>query len=302
MNCAFCGFARALPWSRRHMSWATTETALHGLARAARPRDRRVMISWLGGEPLLWPHLVRASVLAKNLGFALSLTTNGALFTQPALLDFCSGMLDEITLSVDGQATHHDVVRDAAGSWHTLQAACQALRGRNDRLRIRINTILMRSTIGNFEAMCETAAQWGADELSFNALGGNDRPEFHPHNHLLLDQVQSFAAALPGLQRRYAHRGLTIAGGERYLRRIAASARGEAIAVEDCAPGRGFIFMDEQGRAAPCSYSLNEYGIAPDELGALDPGTYWLVARAANRAKACDDCLCTNVFGKFDSA
>jgi hypothetical protein len=60
-----------------------------------------------------------------------------------------------------------------------------------------VNTVLMRGNVEAFGGFCEAMADWGFHELTFNALGGNERPEFFAANHLLPQQVRRFAAELP---------------------------------------------------------------------------------------------------------
>jgi MoaA/NifB/PqqE/SkfB family radical SAM enzyme len=56
----------------------------------------------------------------------------------------------------------------------------------------------------------------------------------------------------------------------RYLQRIAATTRGERIAIEDCLPGSEFLFIDAQGRISPSSFSSTVYGISVDEIDSVE--------------------------------
>jgi AdoMet-dependent heme synthase len=100
-------------------------------------------------------------------------------------------------------------------------------------------------------------------------------------------------------------RGLELRGGRDYLRRIQASVHDQELPVEDCAPGEAFLFVDELGRVAPCSFTGASYGIAIDELVEVGdlahlPGRF-RARRGERRAEACGNCQSTHVFGKFVS-
>ncbi|HEU0301100.1 MAG TPA: hypothetical protein VFR37_16670, partial [Longimicrobium sp.] len=101
-----------------------------------------------------------------------------------------------------------------------------------------------------------------------------------------------------------AARGVRLAGGAGYLRRILATTRGQAIPVAECGPGRRFLFVDERGRAAPCSFTAGESGIPRAEIGSAealrDLPRRFAEARRVRRARPCGDCHATHVFEKFD--
>ncbi|MBK9207187.1 MAG: hypothetical protein IPL71_02295 [Anaerolineales bacterium] len=75
-------------------------------------------------------------------------------------------------------------------------------------LKLRVNTILMRENLNDFEAFCMEMAGWGIKELTFNQLGGIDRPQFYPDNRLLPEQAVWFANELPQIQKKAAAKGL----------------------------------------------------------------------------------------------
>lgn len=311
LDCGFCGFARSAGGRRAHADSEQVLAIGAALGADADATGRQTLVSWLGGEPLLWPGLVPVSRRFRDdFGLRLSMTTNAGRMGAPALAEFVAGYFDEVTFSLDSaDLDQHDVLRGSPGNGRAVRDGIQTLV----RLRtgpasptLRINTILMRHTIDGFANLCEIAAGWGVDEISFNPLGGRDRPDFFPAHHLEAGAFERFRTELPALRRAMAARGIAIIGDERYLDRIASAVAGVARPVTDCRPGERFLFIDIDGRIGPCHFTLDRHGVRAgqpfgrDAVAALPARLAQL--RAAQPHPACADCHQTNLWGKFERA
>lgn len=308
LSCPFCSYDRTRAIPRTEADLATVLNFGAVLAAFQRETGRRVLVSWIGGEPFLWRHLRAATAhLVGSCGLAVSVTTNGTALQSPELREFAGDHFAELTLSVDAPDARHDALRGWPGGFAALERVIVALvRRRRERGRgpkLRLNTVLMRATIGAYEELCRRAADWGVDELTFNALGGRDRPEFYPEHRLRPEDIATLAGRLPALRRELAAAGVNLVGGESYLTRLRASAAGEPRPIADCRPGESFLFVDEAGRAGPCNFTAAQVGVPLDELGAVDavlalPGRL-AAARSRCRPQACEDCHSTQVWAKF---
>ncbi|MBI3243524.1 MAG: radical SAM protein [Chloroflexi bacterium] len=308
LGCAFCAYSRHL--RRPRLSAGPAQVLAFGalLKEYATTYQRDVLVSWLGGEPLRWPPLFKVSHTFKN-GFNLRLgvTTNGTALNSESVRRRLVEDFDQLTISVDGLGDFHDRGRDAPGLFEQLRLNIQSLselkRNTGHGPLLRVNTILMRDNIRNFETLCRAVAEWGVQEITFNALGGRDRPEFFPDHRLLPEQVEQFCEALPGIRARMAQPGLTILGSEHYLERLQNWSLNLQSPISDCSPGQRFLFIDERGFIAPCSFTLQDYGIHLSEIrGPRDLAQ--LPSRLATRKRdkmsaPCFDCPSTHVFGKF---
>jgi hypothetical protein len=161
----------------------------------------------------------------------------------------------------------------------------------------------MRDNLADFGELCAKLAGWGVDEITFNQLGGRDRPEFFPEHSLRPQDVIELRAILPDLRASLSARRVTLCGTDRYLGRIEASARQQMLPVEDCLPGERFLFIDETGLVSPCSFTSDDYGVSLEDIRDVD-GLLGLPARyrgaqASAKAKACSDCPSNHVFAKF---
>lgn len=310
LACGFCAYDRRLPNARAEVEAETVRrfAAILGDYRAT--GSGRVLLSWIGGEPLLWqPVFAMSALLANEHGIDVSATTNGTTLHQPAVRRQIIDSFAELTVSVDGFADLHDGLRGWRGGWSRLKTSVTALaaerRAAGARLKLRANVVLMRDNLPDFARLCEELAGWGLDEITFNALGGRDRPEFFPEHRLRPEDARMLMRIVPPLARRLAPQGVTLCAGPAYLERIEAGARGRPLPVADCGPGQRFLFIDERNRIAPCHFTNDELGVPLDairsaaDLAALAPR--FAAARRARRPAVCADCPSTQVFAKFAS-
>lgn len=306
LRCPFCEWDRSLPRPRQHADPHEVMRFAALLAEGQAATGRRVLISWLGGEPLLWPDLADVASQVRALGLTQSATTNGTPLGQTKAQDLVLQHFAELTVSVDGFADFHDPMRGWPGGFDRLREAVRTLVARRPSpgaLRLRANVVLMRQNLHAFPDLCDVLADWGIDEITFNALGGRDRPEFYPTHALQSDDVAWLRAELPALRTRLAARGTRLPGDGGYLARFAATAASQPIAITDCGPGREFLFIDERGVVAPCDFTVAGYGMPTTAITTVDdllalPARFATRQREA-RAPACDDCRSTRVFTKF---
>lgn len=313
LGCAFCAFDRRLKFSRLQAQFAQVERMAPLLMHWCQLRDERLLLSWLGGEPLLVPWLLplseklRAFAHSSALDFALSLTTNGTRLSDARVRQLLLANFTEITVSIDAWGRAHEQLRGWAGGFLALSDSMHRLFKERELLgsamRVRVNVVLMRNTIAEFPTLCAALSQWPISEISFNALGGRDRPEFYAENALTANDLEAFAQALPVLRASLATKNIRLLGDENYLNRLKQIANRWAMPVRDCQAGQRFLFIDERARMAPCHFTNDEYGLALEEIQSLADLDNALTRFAFNQkrhpASACADCMSTQVFGKF---
>jgi MoaA/NifB/PqqE/SkfB family radical SAM enzyme len=308
LSCPFCGYDRRVRRVRRNADVATVMAFGAVLADYQRATGDRVLVSWLGGEPLLWPPLrALTEYFTSRLGLRVSTTTNGTSLGSAAVRAHISEHYAELTVSVDGIGRVHDDLRGWRGGFARLTRDVPMLIAERDARghgpRVRVNVVLMRGTVTAFEALCDEVADWGIDEITFNQLGGQDRPEFLPAHRLEPRDVEWLSANIGRMRERLAQRGVRLSGGADYIRRLRATADGHRLPILDCAPGERFLFIDESARLAPCSFTEGEYGIPVQEIdtwqAVLHLRQRFSEMRVASRAACCDDCHSTHVFEKF---
>ena len=311
LSCGFCAYDRRLPFARTTVGTAHIERLI-GLmvdwhtrqSGGAGAQARPPLLSWLGGEPLLWRDWERCSALARSRGLAVSATTNATTLASPAARARVLEHLDELTVSVDAVGAQHDALRGWPGGYRRALAALRALADERatsaPALRLRANIVLMRSTVDGFAALVGELAATGIDEISFNLLGGRDRPEFHRRESVAPSALDRLLRQLPSLRAQLSLGGTMLTGNDDYVARLGAASRQRRWPVADCTPGTRFLSVDERARVAPCAFTVDEYGIALDDIAHLDElPTRYVATRRARCASACGDCPSTQVFGKF---
>jgi MoaA/NifB/PqqE/SkfB family radical SAM enzyme len=293
LSCGFCAYDRSLPFMRSDAD----ESVVLGLGASLIQREGPAHLSLLGGEPFCWAPLPRVARELAASGLSLGITTNGVSLSGAAARELLLSCFDEVTVSIDGPGTTHDALRGWPGGFARLETALRELAG--GRPRLRVNCVLMHENVRQLPELCESLAAWGVDELTFNRLGGRDRPEFFAVHRLQPADLLWLSRALPELQREFAPRGLAIRGTRGYVTRLLELEQGVSVSIDDCSPGERFVFVDERGTAAPCHFTLEQYGVPTDAttLGAL-PETFRRL-RGCGRANACLDCQSTQVFQKF---
>jgi MoaA/NifB/PqqE/SkfB family radical SAM enzyme len=308
LACGFCAYDRRLPIARHEADLSHVARFGHILGNYQQLTNERVLLSWLGGEPLLWqPVFALSKTLRAVHQIDISATTNGSTLHLPQVVAAIVASFSELTVSVDGLAAFHDQSRGSAGAWLRLRAALENLvHARDDAatpLKLRANIVLMRDNLAQFAALCRELADWQIDEITFNQLGGRDRPEFFPAHRLRPQDVQALQSMLPALRAELLQRGVRLCGSDAYLTRLEATAAERELAIADCAPGERFLFIDEASRVSPCSFTGDTYGVSLDSIldakDLLALPSRFRAARDAERATVCGDCPSNHVFAKF---
>ena len=307
MRCRFCSYSCDVDRQRDDASIEEISQFIEVLGRCRSQRDENILVSWIGGEPFIRKDIMDYSKRLYSMGIDVSATTNGILLTEDLLTEIAD-TYKELVFSIDSFKECDDDVRQCNGHFEIVCDKIRALdRIRKDRgsdIRIKVNTILMRRNIAEFERFCDFLCGIGVDEITFNRLGGYDRPEFFGDNRLLYEQSEKFAKDLPALKQKFLTKGFIIHGSPKYMERFMSAALDEPNPIEECNPASWFWFVNENGYISPCSYTSYEYKYAIKDVCKCEDfdkvEEYFRKQRKCNRSKWCDDCFCTQVYDKFE--
>lgn len=305
--CSFCSYSREIERHRDESDALEIERVSEVLGEYKQLTGDNILVSWIGGEPFLRKDIFELSKYLNSHGIEISATTNGIPLDKTMLSDI-NRYFSEIVFSLDGFELHSDAVRQLDGYFRTVTEKIRLLDQMRtvpeSGLKIKVNTILMRRNISEFEKFCEYLAEIGVDEVTFNRLGGYDRPEFFTDNRLLYSQSKKLADELPEIKKRLADKGLVIHGSKKYMERFLSAARNRKNPIDECYPGEWFWFINENGYISPCSYTSYEYKFpisnirSPEDIPKVEQ--YFRSLRMNCRSEWCDNCFCTQVYKKFE--
>jgi len=307
LNCVFCAHARELVRPRCEVAPADVLQLGRVLGNYREKTGNRPLVNWLGGEPLFWKPLTKIVDQYKKLGVDVSATTNGTPLQSRELLTHVAQNYTQLTISIDGFAAFHDKKRGKDGLYDQVSKAVPALAkerdGAGSKLHLRMNTVLMRDNFSQFPELCKTFASWGVNEITYNQLGGRDRPENFQSLRLLPQQVETLERILPDLKADMDQKGVFINTNPDYIARFKAYASDEVIDVKDCKPGTGFFFIDEFSNIAPCNFTVDSYKVPVREIETVEqfealPERFTQMQQTAQHP-ACKNCMSTRVSGKF---
>lgn len=303
LSCSFCGYSREVAFPRSGMNEATMVKLIGLLDQFRSQSHRDVLMVWIGGEPLQWTHWQRMGQMMRERNLPLGISTNGIRLGSKQIREQVLEQVSELTVSIDGLQSHHDQLRRLPGLFERLKGIVNQIQHspRRRSVVLRVNTVLTRETIAEFPAFVEEMARWGFDELTFNPLGGNERPEFIRDHHLRLEDVQWFADRLGNVKLYASTQGLNVLGSERYLKRIFDKTCCLPHPIIDCGPGSEFLFVDDSGLASPCSFVERQWTLPIQEIETFTTLEDRFRERRGQRAYApCGDCKANHVFEKFD--
>lgn len=232
----------------------------------------RFQINFLGGEPLLYPEVIRAiaeraTELADETQVALrfGVVTNGTLLSNPKILELLQEFRIAVTVSVDGPPAVQDhfrpkksggaskaggvSVKEGNGSSVELEKGLVALGKIKNRLpSIGLAAVFHRDYFNVLEAY-QYFLQWDFDFYEFNYSHTDFDPESSKAFAKQMDAVAHFADFI---------------GGEEELRKIRSfdsilNRLDEQVQLENfCGSGKSLLSMDAKGDLYACPWDIND--------------------------------------------
>ena len=138
-----------------------------------------------GGEPLMHPRFTRLLEIVRREDLKLTIETNGLLCTPEIAAAIALSPRRFVSVSIDGlDAATHEWVRGVPGSFDAARQAVRNLSAAG--IRPQVIFTVMRSNVGQVDAMVKMVAALGAASLKFNVVQPTARGEqLHEHQETL---------------------------------------------------------------------------------------------------------------------
>lgn len=269
--CAHCGSRAGGPRTTE----LGTEEALGVVQQLKERRAREVVL--IGGEAYLHEGFLDIVRALKTAGIRPTMTTGGRGIDAALARAMKEAGLHSVSVSVDGLARAHDLIRRAKSSFESATRAIGHLREAG--LRVAANTNVNRVNRGDLEALYEHLRALGivAWQVQITAALGRaaDRPDMLLQPYDLLDVVPRIAA----LKRRAFRDGITLMPGnnlgyfgpeEALLRSVKEGGRDHFVG---CQAGKRVLGIESDGAVKGCpSLQSNPYvggSLRERSLGAI---------------------------------
>jgi heme d1 biosynthesis radical SAM protein NirJ len=163
-----------------------------------------------GGEPLLRPDFFEIAQRAKELGFHVSLSSNGTLIDEAMADRIAAFGFDYVGISLDGLKATHDKFRRLDGAFDLSLAGVRLLHARGIKVGLRYTMTALNGH--DFPALLELMRTEGAQKFYFSHLNYAGRGNIHrgkDAHHLATREAmdllfdRAWDAAVRGLDEEY---------------------------------------------------------------------------------------------------
>lgn len=169
LACTYC-FQEAV-MSGRTMSPATADSTVRFLTeRLETVKPERLEVVFIGGEPLLHPHLVEriaaglhAACRRAGVSFGFQIVTNGTLLT-PSLVDRLLPLgLEQVQITIDGDECSHGITRVDKKGKNSFLATWSAVLACAPKVKIALQGNYTEENLHGFLPLLERARKDGLD-------------------------------------------------------------------------------------------------------------------------------------------
>ena len=124
---------------------------------------RQVLMS--GGEALLHPNFFRFCEILRNESIKVSLLSTGLTLKKYA--QQLAENVYEVIVSLDGDESTHDTIRNIPGAYNKLKEGVKALKSLRPGFRVTGRCVIHRLNFQKWPAIIDAAKEIGLDQISF---------------------------------------------------------------------------------------------------------------------------------------
>ncbi len=158
-RCVMCDI-----WKGNHDLKQLTEDDIQGLMGTLKKLGtQQVLMS--GGEALLSPNFFRFCEILKKENIKVSLLSTGLTLKKNA--EALVKWVDDIIVSLDGDETTHDSIRNIPGAFNKLAEGIRTIKMLKPDFKITGRTVIHRLNYAALPKIIDSAKQLGLDQISF---------------------------------------------------------------------------------------------------------------------------------------
>ena len=166
-------------------------------------KDNVLDLRFSGGEITTKPNWSEEVGHAKNLGFAVSVNTNGVYKNPDKTVEQLATLhIDQITISIDGNQEHHDKNR-GRGTYRKSLEVLKELKRRGTPMRT--NTVLTTLSINDPETIIQDVGPY-VDEMAFFHMRLTGRAQGVQERKVDFYDLVEFCNRMEILEKRYPNR------------------------------------------------------------------------------------------------
>ena len=210
------------------------------------------LISFLGGEPTLWPHLTQAIAACSAHGVCTDITTNGSTLTPDSIAELAECGLDLLNISVDGLEKTKTSQKVCLSRPELLAALRHASATRG--MRARINAVICKDNWPFIQDLIRLTDEESLP-ISLGFAMYRSAEEFDPKIHFGVDDA-AFVSEIAGFLREAKRRGSSIIDPLSYFEGYPRFLQGERFWRCNYATRRGWINVDPYGFIRDCTKKL----------------------------------------------
>jgi len=203
-------------------------------------------IAFGGGEPLLYPHLLKAIKKASGYGVGVSITTSGLGLNEQLLDCLLQAGLDHIQISLNGSS--EEINSKTRDGFQSAMSALKLLPGKHKNFGI--NTVLSKTNIADIENIINYALRLKARNINLLRYkpamkNGMERIELDNSDYDLIF----------GLFKKYNNKNFSIKVDSAFGNLIAHIYKDNLDSnYTGCTAGRRFMAVDSDGSFKVCSH------------------------------------------------
>lgn len=207
------------------------------------------LISFLGGEPTIWPHLLDSIKKCSARHIGTDVTTNGSRLTPDYLDDLAKAGLDLLNISVDGLVESKISRKACLSDPKLLQAIASILRAK--RMRVRLNSVICKDNWPFIRQLLDIAEDTGIP-ISLGYAMYRTPSEFDGRIHFSKNDAGLVSEICDDI-RHAKQRGVKIIDPMDYFEGFHKFLKGERFWVCNYATRRGWINVDPYGFIRDCT-------------------------------------------------